>query len=198
MNFDKPLDQSTAKIDPIKDGWTLAFEDQFDREEVGDDWQVLSGKFRIVDGMLEGDNLANSSSAKTVYLRDFKASSVRLEYDAVTGLPVDMSAMICTDNVGWGWNYGYFFGFGSDNNLTGKLYRLGAETTFYDASVTPGKVHKVVCQIEDGTLTHIIDGKVVMIYNDPTPLKGEGHEKIGLYIYKKGRMDNVKVYTKPE
>ena len=73
-----------------------------------------------------------------------------------------------------------------------------AEKAFYYAPVIAGKVHRVVCQRDGDLLTHIVDGKVVMTYRDPEPLTGEGHQRISLYISVTGKIDNVKVYTKPE
>ncbi|MGD0783705.1 MAG: hypothetical protein ABSA30_12680, partial [Candidatus Aminicenantales bacterium] len=64
--------------------------------------------------------------------------------------------------------------------------------------ITPGKVHHQIVQREGNTIIHVVDGKVVMTYQDAKPLKGDDHDRIGFYLYGPGQFDNVRVYTKPE
>ena len=49
--------QPAPKPDRGLTGGTLVFSDDFEREEIGDDWLQRSGKWRIVDGALhvQGD-----------------------------------------------------------------------------------------------------------------------------------------------
>ena len=124
--------------------------------------------------------------------------SQRLEFDARSDnpAPCDLSAFIGANELGLA--TGYFFGFGSEWNTYSRLLVQGPPVKEYDAVITPGTLHHVVCQREGNTLTHIVDGEVVMTYVHDTPLKGAAHEMVGFYIYSSGKIDNVKLYTKPE
>jgi len=181
-----------------REGWTLQFSDDFNRDTLhagdGDlkprDWQVLSGNWRIEDGMLRGE-----SDAVILLLFRFPGD-LRVEYDAVAREDVcDLSAILGTSERG-SLSDGYFFGFGSDNNATSKLLAEGREVKRYDARIVPGRRHHVICQREGNVLKHIVDGEVVMTYEDPRPLAGPGHEAVGFYIFGAGKIDNVRVLTK--
>ena len=180
------------------EGWTLQFSDDFNRDTLhaGEidlkpaDWRVLSGNWRIENGMLRGE-----SDAIIASLLRFPGDQ-RLEFDAVAQDNVcDLSAILSTSERG-GFRDGYFFGFGSDNNASSKLLVKGREVMRHDARILPGKLHHVICQREGNVLTHIVDGKVIATYNDETPLTGPEHDAVGLYIHGVGKIDNVRVYTK--
>ena len=179
-------------------GWTLQFTDDFNRDALhaGEidlkppDWQVLSGNWRIENGMLRGE-----SDAIIALLLRFPGDQ-RLEFDAVAQDNVcDLSGILGTSERG-GYSDGYFFGFGSENNAGSKLLVKSREVKRYDARIVPGKLHHVICQREGNVLTHIVDGKVVMTYDDARPLTGTGHDAVGFYIFGAGKIDNVRVYTK--
>ena len=195
MDLHKKADDSAAAVAPIEDGWTLQFSDDFERDELGEDWNAVAGHWQIVDGTLVAEHPAGNS-CKLVCTKAFPGSQ-RLEYDCCTDKPGDLSAVIGANPTG-SWESGYFFGFGSNNNMSSKLLVRGADTGFYFGPIEPGTVYHVVCQRDGDTLTHIVDGKVLKTHKDPRPLTGEGHQNISLYIWEAGRIDNVRVYTKPE
>lgn len=180
-------------------GWTLQFSDDFNRSELNagaaqaaaPDWQVVNGKWRIENGMLRGE-----SAADIVLLRHIPGDQ-RLEFDAVAQPDniCDLTGILGTNERG-GYAEGYFFGFGSENNTSSKLLRKDREVNRCDERIVPGKLHHIVCQRSGNVLTHIVDGKVILTYDDAQPLIGPGHDMVGLYIYGAGSIDNVKVYTK--
>jgi len=196
LNFGEAPSNPEALRDPIETGWTLRFSDDFERTEIGADWKSIAGNWKIVNGALVA-NHPEKRSGKLYITRDFPGAQ-RLEYDASTDEPGDLSAVLGADDIGR-WETGYFFGFGSNWNLSSKLLVRGPEKAIYFAPVIAGKVHRVVCQRDGDLLTHIADGKVVMTYRDPKPLTGEGHQRISLYTFGgTSKIDHVKVYRKPE
>lgn len=172
----------------VRGGWVLQFTDNFERGELGDNWRVVSGTWNVENERLQGEGVI-------LCVRSFPGSQ-RLEFDASSDDPCDLSGLLCTGPQGH--RGGYFFGFGSDNNVHSKLLICGVSVKTYDQLITPHKIHHVVCQRDGNLLTHIVDGAVVMNYTHDQFLNGEGHEMVGVYIYTSGMIDNVRVYTKPE
>jgi len=170
-------------------GWKLQFTETFDRADLGKDWEILAGNWTIEKGCLSG------GSGTIMCTRDFPGAH-RLEFDAQSDDPCDLTGIICANESGY--EAGYFFGFGSGYNAYSKLLVEGAEMQQWETLITPGKIHQVVCQRDGNTLTHFVDGKAVMTYKDDEPLKGKDHQRVGFYIFTVGKIDNVKVYTKPE
>ena len=198
----KPSKQPKPKIvgtpapprlaDAARGGWKLQFADDFERADLGGDWKVISGSWAIEKGRLVNHRIRGES--QIVCMRRFPGSQ-RLEFDAASDKPGDLTGLLGIDETGF--RSGYFFGFGSDANAFTKLLVRGGEAQTCDARATPGEVHHVVCQREGSLLTLIIDGKVVMAYQDKRPLTGKGHERVGFYVWMPGRLDNVKAFAKP-
>ena len=172
-------------------GWTLQFSDDFGRTKPGADWQVVSGDWKIADRTLQCVDPG-------LLLCTWRFSgSVRLEFDAVaTGESISDLSAVLNATQGGRLSDGYFFGFGSEKNTASKLLVKGREVTRYDARIVPGKRYRVVCQREGGTLTHMIDGRVVMTVEDDTPIVAPEHNAVGLYNWAGGAFDDVRVYTK--
>jgi len=104
-------------------GWTLRFSDDFERAELGADWSA-TGLTRIDNGVLtvgrENDLGRNMVACTKEFL-----GAIRLEYDTMAPVdnPCDLSATI---NGGLnGESSGFFFGFGSQNNTTGRFLIKG-------------------------------------------------------------------------
>jgi len=184
-----------AEKPPAAAVWTLQFSDPFERAALGPDWQVISGDWRIEHGMLIGG--PGEGASEIACTKKFPGCQ-RLEYDARADdpQPCDLSGLLGIGEAGS--ESGYFFGFGSEWNVHSKLVIRGAEIKDWPKVITPGKVHHVVCERDGKTLRNVVDGEVVMTYTDESPLTGEGHDKVGFYIFSTGKIGNVKVYTKPE
>ena len=170
------------------EGWDLAFQDTFDRQELGENWEELSGEWMIEDGRLVG-------KGEILCLKGLPGNQ-RLEFDCQAKEDAcDLTGILVADESGFA--SGYFFGFGSEYNAYSKLLVAGVEVQQHDALIVPGKTHHVVCQSDDGKLTHIVDGKTVLQFEDPQPIQGPDQQRIGFYVYSWGQIDNVRVYTKP-
>lgn len=195
MLEEAPSPAKQAEPSALPEGWTLQFSDNFNRPELGKDWQIVSGTWSLKEGMLIGGWPGIGGDNSIVCTRKFSGDQ-RLEFYARSDQPCDLTGQLCVNESGF-WD-GYFFGFGSDNNAYSKLLIKGRLVVQYDGIITPGKIHHIVCQREGNQLRHIVDGKVIMTFTHEPPLKGERHEMIGFYIWNTGKIDDVKVYTKPE
>jgi len=184
--------QAAVDDDPaLAQGWTLQFSDDFGRTELGENWQIVSGNWKVEDRMLHG------AGPGTVLCRWSFTGSLRLEFDAIAaeGDVSDLSAIL-NAKEGGSVSDGYFFGFGSDDNTGSKLLVRGKLATRSDARIVPGRRYHVVCQREGGKLTHMIDGRIIMTYEDEHPVQDTKYPAIGFYTWRGGKFDNVRVYTK--
>lgn len=156
--FTKPECDSTA-------GWSLAFEDRFQRGELGPDWKVIDGEFRITDGRLSGHGTI-------VCTRSFPGNQ-RIEYEASTEPepPCDLSAFLAGDETGY--KHGAFFGFGSNHNTHNKLVLDGVVVADHEGrAIVPAKRHVIVCERDGKTLRQIADGvEMIRHLNDEAALR---------------------------
>jgi hypothetical protein len=170
------------------DDWKLAFSDDFERPRVGGDWVVNDGEWSIEDGWLTGNG-------EILCLLQF-AGPQRLEFDARTaeGHPAgDLSGLLAA--TGMGFRDAYLFGFGSNNNSTSKLQARGSDVARYEAGIEPGKIHRMICDWDGKWLTHIVDGEIVQRTEPEVKLTGPNNTRIGFYLWHRGQIDNVRVYT---
>jgi len=181
--------QTLAKPPPLQ-GWVLQFADDFEGGELATNWEALRG-----DWLMEEGRLTVLGHGQIMCTKTFPGAQ-RLEFDAMAEDPCDLTGVICASPLGY--RYGYFVGFGTANNAYSKLLVQAVEVNRWDAVIKPGKIHHQIVQREGNTITHVVDGTVVMTYHDDEPLKGEGHDRIGFYVFGSSQMiDNVRVYTKP-
>ena len=171
--------------------WTLQFSDDFETAELGKNWEILGGTWEIKDGWLYAPDSGTAESE--IMISDKFPGSQRLEFDAKSDKPGDLSSIICASYGHWD---GYLVGFGSDDNTHSKLLVELTKVKQWNSVVTPGKVHHQIVERDGDTIKHTVDGETVMTYKHDNPLKGENYQKIGFYIWTSGQIDNVKVYTK--
>lgn len=183
--------QVELDVDPtLSLGWKLQFADNFNRPQIGEDWQVISGTWTIKDGKLHGQR-------PVIVTAWTFTGSVRVEFDAIAHDPAfsDLSAILDTKPDTGATIDGYFFGFGAEGNKTSKLLIHDSEVERNDLRVELGKRYRVVCQREGNRLTHIIDGKVVASVELKQPIPA-GRRAVALYTYNGGMFDDVRIYTK--
>jgi len=171
--------------------WQLQFEDGFEREKVGDKWDVVEGEWAVKDGWLMAKD--TGFGAAQVLTSSKYAGSQKLEYDAKSSDPGDLSAILSANNS---WQDGYFVGFGVQGNDRSYLKIQGMNVKNWGATIEPGKTHHVVVERDGKMIRQYVDGEKTMEYKHRNPLTGENHQKVGFYIWTKGKIDNVKVYTK--
>ncbi len=171
--------------------WKVQLEDDFERDKIGDNWEVVEGEWTIDGGWLKAKD--TGFGAAQILTANKYSGSQRLEYDAKSSDPGDLSAILSANNS---WQDGYFVGFGVQNNDRSYLKIQGMNVKNWGATIEPGKTHRVVAEREGKMIRQHVDGKKTMEYEHRNPLKGENHQKVGFYIWTKGSIDNVKVLTK--
>jgi hypothetical protein len=178
--------------------WKIAFEDHFDRSEVGPDW-IMSGKAEIVDGRLkyglDGQHLA-------VINRHF-AADVRIEFDAeaAPGVPpCDLSVGLGCGEGESGYSNGYLLAFGGNfntmNQIQGGRDMKWVLNWYPPRLIQKGKAHRVCGMKEGKTLTLEVDGEVLVTTTDNDPLGGPGYDMVGTVTWNGMLVDNVRVYER--
>jgi len=194
---------------PEEAGWELIFEDDFAREELGPNWKVIEGNWSVQEGHLRG-------SGTLVSARGFPGFQ-RLEFEAVTDVrPVallgaaaeavvsvsDISSFIqarLEENVS-PTRPGYFFQFGGFMNTRNRLRRAGVDLWADEdpkTLITPGKVHHIIVENDEGRVRFIVDGTLVVEHSETEFIVGPGQDRFGFYFYTAVKVGNVKLYVKP-
>ena len=134
------------------DEWTLQFVDNFQRAELGPDWKVSDGDWRIENGEVVGAGTLSCT-------RNFPGCQW-VEYDArsTEDTPCDLSALLaCAAG-----DDGVLFGFGSNNNAGSKILVGRTVAAQSDTQIVPGQFHHVSCLCEPRQLRLLIDGELAV------------------------------------
>jgi len=174
-----------------KEAWKLVFSDDFDRKELGDNWKIVHGSWRLADGVLSGRGDA-------LYIDRKFPGDQRLCFDAWVAkghAACDLDGILADRTMARYGNTGYLFAFGTYGNNFSKINREKVQILRLARPVIePGKRHRIVCEKSGNVLTWHIDGKKVAEYRETfRALEGE---YIGLYTDAGAFFDNVKVYTR--
>ena len=174
-----------------KKKWQLAFQDEFNRNELGADWKIVRGNWQIKNGALSGRGDA-------VYINRKFPGDQKLEFDAWVNpdqSPCDLDGILGDMDMSPYGNKGYLFAFGTYGNNFSKINRNKTQIVKIASPViVTGKRHHVVCEKSGSNLLWKIDGKVVATYQEP--FQSLNGNYIGFYIDSAGQIDNVKVYTR--
>lgn len=175
---------------------TSAFEDDFQREELGDDYVATSDAWTLRVGRLCVRNAKN----QPVWLRRRLPVNARIEFDASSSSPDgDIKAELWADgrSAASGVSYndatGYLVILGGWRNQFHVLARLDEHApdrpeVRVDPSgndlrarpVAPHHTYHFKIERRDGrTLRWFVDDIEVISFTDPQPLKGSGHEYFG-------------------
>jgi hypothetical protein len=162
-------------------GGEVIFRDTFDRDELGPSWNPTGQGFRLANGVLEVRDLKNHPIWLTLPLPD----DVRIEFDAwPQSEEGDVKVELAGDGVSkaTSLNYvasGYVIIFGGWNNSLNAIARQNEhgrdrETTS-DPKALPDRRHHFSITRYGGEILWEVDGREVLVYDDPHPLRGEGH-----------------------
>ncbi len=201
---------------PEDAGWELVFEDDFEREELGDKWEIHEGSWEIVDGDLRGSGTIVSAVPLP---EDGPLSYQRMEFHAVTDVEViqlipgmdvepeigDVSSFINSKSIETSetarpTRTGYFFQFGGYYNTRNRIVRAGS--TLVDDQDTENQIvadqmHHVVVENDEGHLRFFVDGELWYEYEEGRSVLEEEQNRVGFYFYTRARISDVKVYAKP-
>lgn len=202
--------------------WELIFTDTFDREELGENWEVVGGSWKIDDGALVGSGTLISSRGFPGRDPDRTLPGttppgfIRLEFKARTdvqapafsfGAPPkatvsDLSSFIHAEPYEGKTvptHTGYFFQFGGFMNTRNMICRAGkvvAEEKDPNIRITADTLHHVVVENDEGMLRLIVDGQTVFEQEEKSHIMGQGFDRIGFYFSTRTRVESVRVLTK--
>lgn len=177
----------------------LVFSDDFDRSEIGDDWERGSGeggggKWTVVDGWVRGRALKNDP----LWLSQPLPRRARVEFDA-RALSDDGDLKIEIFGDGETHASGYVVIFGGWNNTLDVIARLDEHAddrkARKTAGVVPRKVYHMAVERSGGTLKWFVDDELFMTYSDDEPLTGPKHAHFAFSNWMAPvEFDNVRVY----
>ena len=175
--------------------WTLAYSDDFERDELGDDWKIIAGEWRVEDGKL----VCGNGHSEIVINKTFSGCQ-RMEFEAMTRAekPCDFSPVIHTRGRGTRRpDGGYLLQFGGAGNTLNRVLRADQQLDDRSALrfIEPGRLHKVVAELDGNVVRLTVDGDTIVEGHDDAPLVGPGQESAGLYMYRETFIDNLRIYT---
>lgn len=196
-------------------GWQLVFSDNFDREEIGENWVEVDGAWTIEDNQLSGSGIIVSTIGfPDRHLLGFQ----RLEMEVTSNvkpflvipgreppqvLVSDVGPLIHTRDRsqfdGPALRSGYFFQFGGFDNTRNRLLKDGTllfEDRDPEVLIVQDKTHHIVAENDEGKLRLWVDGKLVIEESEETSIIGKGYDHFGVYIRTAALIDNIKLYVK--
>jgi hypothetical protein len=197
-----------------KAGWKLAFSDDFKRQELGPNWVVVNGDWKVQDGCLRGSGTLLSA-------RGFPEGDApgfqRLEFDAVTDAKpafflkdnpapkvdvCDLSSILHARAPQKGKDpleTSYLFQFGGQNNTLNRVMRAGVtlrEDSKPEKMITPGQVQRIVVENDQGTLRLSVNGEVRLECREKQSLLDLEQNRCGFYFCTTAKVFNVRLYVK--
>ena len=159
------------------------FEDAFERQELGSAWMRGKGEggegmWRIQDGALIASQIKNDALWWTGRLPE----RVRVEFDA-TALSDQGDLKFEIFGDGKAHESGYIGILGGWNNSLDVIARLdehgGDRLAAPSIKAVKGRTYRFAIERTDADVLWSVDGKELLRYKDPSPLKGEGHRSFG-------------------
>ncbi len=165
--------------------WRPLIVEKFDQPKLSSNWVTLRGAWRVENGTLRCEGVSFLAYAKPV------AAPVRIEYDARSKRPGDLTAFWGTKQAAY--KGGYFIGFASNGNTANKILRLGQVVkTGTRPLAVPGKWSHVIAQVLRDRVQLIVDGRLALEYRDPHPARAA--DTAGLIAWSEAEFDNVVIY----
>lgn len=196
----KPLSPNGAKKPAVKVSsealLRAPFVDQFNREQLGSNWNALYDGWTLEDGKL----CVQGAKNHPIWLRRRLPRNARIEFEATSASQQgDIKVELWGDgrSAAGGVSYrdatGYLAVFGGWKNQFHVLARLNEHGTdrkeiklkresaeFITRTVIPHQVYRFRVERQDGkTVQWSVNDKKVLSFPDPKPLYGAGHEHFG-------------------
>lgn len=190
---------------------TAVFEDNFERAEIGDDWNVLGSSWKIEGGKLCGKGARNRGA----WLKRRLPTNARIEIDAIAESQVgDLKIELWGDGQSGATSTSYtnatsyiaiFGGWRNSKHVLARIDEHGDDRLELDVDpksddererpVSPGQPYRFKIERADGrTLVWSVNGVEYFELTDPDPLIGVGHEHFGVNDWEAPVcFDNLKV-----
>jgi len=161
---------------------TVVFADDFAAPQLGPLWHPSGPGARVVDGVLEVENLRNHPVWLTLPLPD----DLRIEFDARAFTDDgDIKVEFAGDGKSFARTAsytasGYVVIFGGWQNTLNAIVRRdehgGDRKTAQNPKVEPNRRYHFVITRRDGAVRWELDGEELLTYDDPDPLVGPGQQ----------------------
>jgi len=172
----------TPQGDP---GIGTGFSDDFERPQLGKDYENTGGNWRIEDGQLRVQGAKNHP----LWLLRRLPRDVRVEFDARSeSAEGDIKVEIFGDGASYAKQDRYtatsyvivFGGWNNSRNVLARMDEHGQDRVVGTSrKVEPGATYRFRIQRIGGTITVWVDEDVLLELDDPEPLEGRGHEHFG-------------------
>lgn len=172
--------------------WKLAWQDDFDRAELGPAWSIVAGEARIVDGRF----FLTGGGATALIDRSF-AADVRIAFTARANPeapPCDLSVAMAANRL---WGYHYLLAFGGHSNRANQI--IGGPGIRDDEPpflIEHGKTYAIQATKEGPRLSLVVNGTTLLDMIDPDPVGGPGFDLVGLVTWNGMLVDQVRVYER--
>jgi hypothetical protein len=158
------------------------FRDDFDRPEVGAQWQTTGGPYAIRNGMLHVKGARN----KPLWLRRTLPRNVRVQLDVRSDSPEgDIKLELFGDGTSKAEQISYtatsyvviFGGWGNSLNVLARMNEHADDRAVGPPyKVVQGKTYHMKIERRGATITAWVDDHELAKMTDPNPLEGLGHD----------------------
>ena len=182
------------------------FADDFERSQLGGDWNSTSPEYKIAGGKLEVANGYNHP----IWLRRRLPHDVVVDVDATSRSPAgDLKLELYGDgesfdpDKGTYTSTGYVLIFGGWHNSLSVICRQnehddGRKAERHDVRVEPDRNYHFTISRRGGTIDWTIDGSPFLTWTDPEPLAGSGHEYLAFDDWETDvTFDNLRIRPAP-
>lgn len=157
------------------------FRDDFERDQLGEDYNNTGGPWDIREGWLHVRNARN----RPLWLRRTLPRDVRIEFDVKSSSPEgDIKVEIFGDGESRATSESYtatsyvviFGGWGNSMNVLARMDEHGADRVVGERRrVEQDQVYHFVIEREGDTISATVDGEPLVSMTDDEPLEGRGH-----------------------
>ena len=182
------------------------FADDFERGELGGDWNATAPAYQLAGGKLEVQNAYNHPA----WLRRRLPRDVIVDVDATSKSPAgDLKLELFGDgesfdpDKGSYTSTGYVLIFGGWHNSLSVICRQeehgeGRKAQRSDVHVQPGRAYHFTISRRGGTIAWALDGQPFLTWTDPAPLGGPGHEYLAFNDWETDvTFDNLRIRPAP-
>ncbi|MGF1469724.1 MAG: family 16 glycoside hydrolase [Sandaracinaceae bacterium] len=176
------------------------FEDDFDREQVGDLYLDTGGRYRIEEGELRVQGARNHP----LWLRRKLPRDARITFDARSESPEgDIKVEVFGDGSSRATAESYtatsyvviFGGWGNSTNAIARMDEHADDRAVgARRPVEVGRTYRMRIEREGDTITVWADDEELVSLTDPDPLEGRGHDHFGFNNWRSDlRFDNLRI-----
>ncbi len=179
---------------PKAAGATVPFSDDFNRSELGPNWHVTGGQWKIDNNQMYTTGAQNAP----IFLNVDLPNDIVVEVDVFSESDiVDSKIELMTDGLHH--QSGYIFILGGWNNSISTIARLDEHGSDRRERRPTGVVGKrwYHWRIEKkgGELRWFLDGQPYLTFSDLSPLEGPGHNRLAFSNWQNQiRYDNLKIW----